>query len=186
MDIRIWCPAGFILQKLWYSSLEWKDEIAWLPPAIRRYERNPVSQRRPQVSNNSFTEYSWDNKGGGLHVFLYHLTKKDEFKVNVKAYFDLCWTRSENPRGLGFYFFWGSLSYAANAAFLMLWHSKELGPNDPYAKSLNTYAVQYPWRLRKVVGRRVRRELAATTIPQVVLQLIYRLPAARTESIDRR
>lgn len=143
--------AGFVLQKKWYPSSQYIDELAWaatwlyiatnesqyLTDAIKWYAASP----------DSWTEYSWDNKGPGCHVLLYHLTKQDQYRVNAKAYFDQ-WLPGpgqkipETTRGLGFYFFWGSLSYAANAAFLMLYHARDLGYNDPYAKSLTTYAVQ--------------------------------------------
>ncbi|RUS30504.1 Six-hairpin glycosidase-like protein [Jimgerdemannia flammicorona] len=143
--------SGFLLQKMWYPSVEFTDELAWA--ATWLYVATNELQYLTEATNwyanatNSWEEYSWDSKGGGLHVLLYHLTKQDQFRTNAKSYFDQ-WLPGpsqkikQTPRGLGFGFSWGSLRYAANVAFLMLWHAKDLGYNDPYSKQLTTFAIQ--------------------------------------------
>ncbi|RUP51631.1 Six-hairpin glycosidase-like protein [Jimgerdemannia flammicorona] len=145
----------FALAKEWYPSSQFQDEIAWAAAWLyiatneKAYLNDSITYYNNQSTQDSWNEYSWDSKGAGLHVLLYHITKDPVYATNAKTYFTQ-WlpgigsnqTIRQTPRGLGYYENWGSLSYAANAVFLMLRHAKDLGYTDSYAKTLVNFAIQ--------------------------------------------
>ncbi|RUS15846.1 Six-hairpin glycosidase-like protein [Endogone sp. FLAS-F59071] len=148
--------SGFKLAVEWYRSSEWQDELAWaaawlyLATNESQYLNESITWYNNPTAQNAWWEYSWDDKGAGLHVLLYHITKDPVYAANAKAYFDQ-WLPSYNgtaqaikqtPRGLGYYENWGSLSYATNAAMLMMKHAKDLGPENPYSEKLINFAIQ--------------------------------------------
>lgn len=148
--------SGFKLATEWYASSEWEDELAWAAAWLyiatneSQYLNDSIKWYNNQTAQNSWMEYSWDDKGGALHVLLYHITKDPIYAANAKTFFD-SWLPADNgsaqvvkqtPRGLGYYENWGSLSYATNTAMLMLKHAKDLGSSNPYAQRLINFAIQ--------------------------------------------
>ncbi|KAK7082264.1 hypothetical protein SK128_017348 [Halocaridina rubra] len=68
------------------------------------------------------SEFSWDEKTPGVHVLMAQLQPTNQtYLNNAKKYCDKIIDATEKtPKGLVFILKWGSLRYAANAAFLIL------------------------------------------------------------------
>ncbi|ORX95387.1 Six-hairpin glycosidase [Basidiobolus meristosporus CBS 931.73] len=137
--------------KEWYPSTEWRDELALAAIFLYQATNNQTyldeGIKWYNAATNAGTEWSWDDQGAACHILLYHITKQDVYKTNAQRFFD-AWlpgekqTVKQTPRGLSFYEKWGSLSYAANTAFAMIYHARDLGYNDPYSKRLLNHATQ--------------------------------------------
>lgn len=70
--------------------------------------------------NYTPTEFGWDNKIMGLHVLLYEMTGKDEYKSRVDAIINYILNEAQyTPKGLIYIDSWGSNRHAANLAHLM-------------------------------------------------------------------
>ncbi|KAG2172253.1 hypothetical protein INT43_004794 [Umbelopsis isabellina] len=135
----------------WYPSTRYEDELAWnaawLYAATGEQEWLDQAKIWYNKSSDSWTEYSWDEKGAGTHVLLYGLTKDPFFYNNAVEYFDYFLPGPKQkakftPRGLAYVDHWGSVGYSGNIAFLMLAFAKELGWEHPKAKALTTFAIQ--------------------------------------------
>lgn len=135
----------------WYPSTRYEDEIAWNAGWLYAATKDPqwLEQAKYwyQKSNESWYEYSWDEKGAGMHVLMYTLTKDEFFYNNAVEYFDFFLPGPKQqakftPRGLAYVDHWGSVGYSGNIAFLMLAFAKSLGWDHPKSKQLTTFAIQ--------------------------------------------
>jgi hypothetical protein len=135
----------------WYPSTRYEDEIAWnagwLYAATKDSQWLDQAKYWYQKSNESWYEYSWDEKGAGMHVLMYTLTKDEFFYNNAVEYFDFFLPGPKQqakftPRGLAYVDHWGSVGYSGNIAFLMLAFAKSLGWDHPKSKELTTFAIQ--------------------------------------------
>ncbi|KAI9478272.1 MAG: Six-hairpin glycosidase-like protein [Benjaminiella poitrasii] len=136
----------------WYPSTRYEDEIAWnaawLYAATKEeYYLNEAKKWYQKVSD-SWPEYSWDEKGGGLHVLLYTITKDPQFYNNAMDYFNQFLPNNPKqivkftPRGLAYIDHWGSVGYSGNVAFLMLAFAKTIGYDKKESKAMVNFAIQ--------------------------------------------
>ncbi|CDH48658.1 endoglucanase e-4-like [Lichtheimia corymbifera JMRC:FSU:9682] len=135
----------------WYPSTRYQDELAWSAAWLYAATKDPFYLEEAKKWYNSdpdsWYEYSWDEKGGGMHVLLYALTKDGEFYKNAMMYFNQFLPSPEQivkftPRGLAYIEHWGSVGYSGNVAFLMLAFSKLIGYETIEAKQLTSFAIQ--------------------------------------------
>ncbi|KAI7892731.1 Six-hairpin glycosidase-like protein [Mucor mucedo] len=136
----------------WYPSTRYEDELAWSAAWIYAATKDPFyleeAKRWYLLSSDSWTEYSWDEKGGGLHVLLYAITKDKMFYNNAMDYFNQFLPGSPKqivkftPRGLAYIEHWGSVGYSGNVAFLMMAFAKSIGYETDESKAMTTFAVQ--------------------------------------------
>jgi hypothetical protein len=135
----------------WYPSTRYEDELAWSAAWIYAATKDPFyleeAKKWYNLASDSWTEYSWDEKGGGLHVLLYTLTKEPEFYKNAMDYFNQFLPGDKQvvkftPRGLAYIEHWGSVGYSGNVAFLMLAFAKAVGYDTDEGKAMTTFATQ--------------------------------------------
>ncbi|KAG0742656.1 hypothetical protein G6F57_000921 [Rhizopus arrhizus] len=135
----------------WYPSTGYQDELAWgaawLYAATNDAYYLEEAKKWYASVTDSWLEYSWDEKGGGLHVLLYAITKDKTFYNNSMDYFNQFLPGPSQivkytPRGLAYIEHWGSVGYSGNVAFLMMAFAKLIGYDQPEAKSMTTFAVQ--------------------------------------------
>ncbi|CAO3657334.1 unnamed protein product [Mucor hiemalis] len=136
----------------WYPSTRYEDELAWAAAWIYAATKDPFyleeAKKWYAQASDSWTEYSWDEKGGALHVLLYTVTKDPHFYKNAMDYFNQFLPDSPTkivkftPRGLAYIEHWGSVGYSGNVAFLMLAFAKSIGYQTSEAKAMTTFAVQ--------------------------------------------
>ncbi|ORX60578.1 Six-hairpin glycosidase [Hesseltinella vesiculosa] len=135
----------------WYPSSNYVDELAWGAAWIYGATKDPewldIAKEWYGKSDDSYTEYSWDEKGGGLHVLLYLLTKDDMFYSNAMDYFNQFLPNPKQivkytPRGLAYIEHWGSVGYSGNVAFLMMAMAKALNYEGEVAASMTRFATQ--------------------------------------------
>lgn len=135
----------------WYPSTRYEDELAWSAAWIYAATKDPYyldeAKKWYNLASDSWTEYSWDEKGGGLHVLLYTLTKDPEFYKNAMDYFNQFLPGPKQvvkftPRGLAYIEHWGSVGYSGNVAFLMMAFAKAVGYDTDEGKAMTTFATQ--------------------------------------------
>jgi hypothetical protein len=135
----------------WYPSNRYEDELAWnaawLYAATHEIKYLEDAKKFYKDSEDSYTEYSWDEKGGGLHVLLYILTKDDAFYDNAMEYFNQFLPNPKQivkytPRGLAYIEHWGSVGYSGNVAFLMMAFAKTIGYDTKHGKAMVNFATQ--------------------------------------------
>ncbi|SAM08307.1 hypothetical protein [Absidia glauca] len=135
----------------WYPSTHYVDELAWSAAWIYAATKDPewldIAKEWYLKATDSFTEYSWDEKGGALHVLLYLFTKEDMFYTNAMEYFNQFLPNPNQivkytPRGLAYIEHWGSVGYSGNVAFLMLAMAKALDYKGKEAEQMVTFATQ--------------------------------------------
>ncbi|CAO3693502.1 hypothetical protein G6F70_006247 [Rhizopus microsporus] len=135
----------------WYPSTGYMDELAWSAAWIYAATKDEfyLNEAKKWYLNvtDSWTEYSWDEKGGGLHVLLYAITKDGMFYDNAIEYFAQFLPGPKQivkftPRGLAYIDHWGSVGYSGNVAFLMMAFAKLIGYDKPQAKDLTNFAIQ--------------------------------------------
>ncbi|RCH94201.1 hypothetical protein CU098_009712 [Rhizopus stolonifer] len=135
----------------WYPSTRYEDELAWSAAWIYAATKDPYYLEEANKwytnSTDSWTEYSWDEKGGGLHVLLYTITKDPKYYKNAMVYFNQFLPNPKQivkftPRGLAYIDHWGSVGYSGNVAFLMLAFAKAVGYESQQAKAMTTFAIQ--------------------------------------------
>ena len=65
--------------------------------------------------------FSWDDKNTGVHVLMAELTGENTYKQPLQSFCDNAVSgQTRSPNGMLFYYQWGSLRYASNAAFICL------------------------------------------------------------------
>ena len=65
--------------------------------------------------------FSWDDKIVGVHVLMAELTGENTYKQPLQSFCDNAVSgQTRSPNGMLFYYQWGSLRYASNAAFICL------------------------------------------------------------------
>ena len=65
--------------------------------------------------------FSWDDKNVGIHVLMAELTGESVYKEPLKQFCDHAVSgQQKSPQGMLYYYQWGSLRYASNAAFICL------------------------------------------------------------------
>ena len=74
---------------------------------------------------NSFSTrgevFSWEDKSQGAFVLLAKITGEDKYKNNVKNFCEnVRNSQTTSPKGEKYFYEWGSLRYAANAALICL------------------------------------------------------------------
>ncbi|KAG8966290.1 hypothetical protein FRC03_012192 [Tulasnella sp. 419] len=135
--------------KEWYPSSLYYDELAWAASWL--YIATKDQQYRDQAdgwiakSQDHTTEYSWDEKLPGAYSILFMETKNETYKAGVENYIKTFYpggTVKQTAKGLAFQDGWGSLSYAANAGFIMMTYAKTIGYQQPNATKAITYAAQ--------------------------------------------
>ncbi|KAI8973947.1 Six-hairpin glycosidase-like protein [Pilobolus umbonatus] len=135
----------------WYPSTDHRDELAWNAAWLYAATNDPFyleeAKKWYQSSPDSWYEYSWDEKGAGLHVLLYAITKDQQFYTNAMEYFNQFLPNPNQivkftPRGLAYIEHWGSIGYAGNVAFLMLAFAKSIGYETPESKEMASFAIQ--------------------------------------------
>ena len=136
----------------WYPSTRYEDELAWsaawLYAATKDNYYLDEAKKWYAKCSDSWTEYSWDEKGGALHVLLYAITKDGHFYKNAMNYFNQFLPGSPTqvvkftPRGLAYIEHWGSVGYSGNVAFLMLAFAKSIGYGTDEGKAMTTFATQ--------------------------------------------
>ncbi|KAI8060505.1 Six-hairpin glycosidase-like protein [Gongronella butleri] len=135
----------------WYPSSNFVDELAWGSAWIYAATMEPewlnIAKDWYEKSQDSFTEYSWDEKGAGLHVLLYMLTKDAHFYENAMEYFNQFLPNPKQivkytPRGLAYIDHWGSVGYSGNVAFLMMAMAKSLDYKGDVSASMTRFATQ--------------------------------------------
>ena len=74
--------------------------------------------------------FSWDDKTVGVHALMAELTGDAVYKDSLAKFCDHAMTgQQKSPGGMLYYMEWGSLRYAANAAFICLQVRKILSLN---------------------------------------------------------
>jgi hypothetical protein len=149
--------TGFRTHTEWYPSTSYIDELslaaAWL------YKSTGQSQYLADARQYYFGSggpnyagwgYSWDEKGPALHVIMSELDSgySSDYDTNAQSYFRQ-WmpgpdrTVDMTPLGLSYRYYWGSLRYSANTAFLALAYARAQmdseGDTD-FASELVVYA----------------------------------------------
>ncbi len=141
---------GFVRTKAWYPSMSYKDELAWAALWLYRAtgEQKYMNDVRDYYKNPVIGwSFDWDGKDAGIHVLMTKLTGDTQAKNLAKQFFDQylpgpARTVPHTPKGLGFRFYWGSLRYAGNTAFISLLHARTLERENPsYAQSLREYGA---------------------------------------------
>ena len=65
--------------------------------------------------------FSWDDKNVGVHALMAELTGDAIYKNSLQGFCDKAVSsQTRSPNGMLFYYQWGSLRYASNAAFICL------------------------------------------------------------------
>ena len=65
--------------------------------------------------------FSWDDKNVGVHALMAEITGESTYKSPLKSFCDHAVNgQQRSPKGMLFYYQWGSLRYASNAAFVCL------------------------------------------------------------------
>ncbi|GAA5806672.1 hypothetical protein MFLAVUS_000020 [Mucor flavus] len=142
---------AFMWAAFWYPSTRYEDELAWAAAWLYAATKDTFyldeAKKWYNMSSDSWTEYSWDEKGGGLHVLLYAITKDAQFYKNANDYFSQFLPGPKQlvkytPRGLAYIEHWGSVGYSGNVAFLMMAFAKSIGYETDESKAMTTFAVQ--------------------------------------------
>ncbi|CAO3608153.1 unnamed protein product [Cunninghamella echinulata] len=135
----------------WYPSTHYVDELAWSASWIYAATKEDAWLDKAKFwyskASESFTEYSWDEKGGALHTLLYWFTKDEMYYKNAMDYFNQFLPNPKQivkftPRGLAYIEHWGSVGYSGNVAFLMLTMAKALNYQGAEAEKMVTFATQ--------------------------------------------
>ncbi|KAI8369109.1 Six-hairpin glycosidase-like protein [Choanephora cucurbitarum] len=135
----------------WYPSTHYEDELAWSAAWLYAATRDDYYLKQIDTlytnASDSWNEYSWDEKGGGLHVLLYTLTKDPKYYKNAMTYFNQFLPNPKQvvkftPRGLAYIEHWGSVGYSGNVAFLMMAFAKAIGYHTKEGKAMTTFATQ--------------------------------------------
>jgi hypothetical protein len=135
----------------WYPSSHYEDELAWNAAWLYAATKEEVyleeAKKYYLMGSEYWYEYSWDEKGGGLHTLLYILTKDGMFYKNAMEYFNQFLPNEDQvvkytPRGLAYIEHWGSVGYSGNVAFLMMAFAKHVGYVTDEAKAMSQFAIQ--------------------------------------------
>ncbi|KAG1469014.1 hypothetical protein G6F56_003505 [Rhizopus delemar] len=142
---------AFQAASVWYPSSGYYDELAWssawLYAATQDESYLDLARQWYAIAKDSWSEYSWDEKGGGLHLLLYTLTNDRVFFENAMDYFNAFLPGPEQtaeftPHGLAYVDHAGSIGHSSNVAFLMLGFAKLIGYDHPRSEALVTFAAQ--------------------------------------------
>lgn len=136
--------------RLWYPSISYKDELAMSSAWIHIYTGEDKYLEKATTYLSQFfvgAEYSWANKDMGVKVLIHSLTKDGIMAKQIQVSMETYLPGGEvkrTPRGLAYKYPWGSLRYAANAAFLAAVHARYISTSwdKAYVLALKTFAVQ--------------------------------------------
>ena len=142
---------GFKEQFKWYPSTSYTDELVWA--AVWLYKATGDEFFLKEAETNyalhitySGVEYSWDDKAPGIHILLAAITNKDQYHLQAIDFFKK-WLPGKDrsikhtPKGLGYFYHWGSNRYAANTSFLCFTYAKTIKNKSPeFSASLIEYA----------------------------------------------
>ncbi|KAJ3045032.1 Endoglucanase [Rhizophlyctis rosea] len=146
---------GWTTYREWYPSTAYTDELAlssfWMYLAHKNANSSEtqtyLNNAKSHVTTLAAVEYSWDDKAIAVMILLYRETKDPALKPLIETFFNKWINPTQtgavprSPRGLAYYYKWGSLSYAANTAWLALIYAKIID-DQSYQLKLRTFAVQ--------------------------------------------
>jgi hypothetical protein len=137
--------------RLWYPSTGYYDELAMAAAWIYKYTGQSAHLTQAQSHLSRFvmtSEYSWADKHMGVLILIQSLTRDNAQANEIRSLFS-DWLPGgsipRTPRGLAYRFRWGSLRYAANAAFLSAVHARYIdtrSSDTSYKLALKTFTVQ--------------------------------------------
>jgi len=124
----------------YWDELAWA--AAWLYKATgdEKYRKDADSIMTSHGLLTAPNEFSWDKKTAGAQVLMYELTGDSKYITGAQEFCKKAanpnQTPTHTPKGLPYYSQWGSLRYAANAAFICL----QVGENGVDANANKCFA----------------------------------------------
>ena len=92
--------------------------------------------------------FSWDDKNTGVHVLMAELTGENTYKQPLQSFCDNAVSgQTRSPNGMLFYYQWGSLRYASNAAFICLKVLLTLNSKTHCLVSNLVFLPYYGWKI---------------------------------------
>ncbi len=147
--------------EFYQSYSGWDDELAWAAAWLYRATSEPdyLERARSHFSdasdNHAGDTLSWDNTFVGTNLLLADLTGDEEYRRNARENLDF-WTQrvQTTSGGLAFLRQWGSLRYAANAAWIALVYAADIeGTNSSDAATYRDFAMR---QLNYILGSNPR------------------------------
>ena len=116
------------VRKLLFSSWNgYNDELVWGAAWLYKATGDEAYLNKAKQYYQNFNlggqtgVFSWDDKNVGVHVLMAELTGEATYKNPLKSFCDNAVSgQTRSPQGMLFYYQWGSLRYASNAAFICL------------------------------------------------------------------
>jgi len=105
------------------------DELVWAAAWLAKATNESEYKDKAEEYYNQFDDvqsvpddFSWDDKTAGVHLLLWEITAKENYKENVQAFLDFLQSSPTTPGGLIWLAGseWGGLRYAGNLAHFAL------------------------------------------------------------------
>ena len=105
----------------------YNDELVWAAAWLYKATGDAAYLDKAKQYYNDFNiagktgVFSWDDKNVGIHALMAELTGEQVYKDSLQSFCDNAVSgQTRSPNGMLFYYQWGSLRYASNAAFICL------------------------------------------------------------------